>query len=102
LIAPEAEARIADAFEYIHRDSPETAARWLRGIYAKIKTLNALPKRCAMAREQAFYPERELRQLIYHSHRVIFEVHEATATVRVVYVRHAAERTVGERIDDET
>lgn len=96
LLTPEAETRLLHAFQHIQQDSPEIAERWLREVYVKIEALATLPRRCAVAREQPYFPDRELRQLIHHSHRVIFEVHDATSTVRVLYVRHGAERTVGE------
>lgn len=64
-IAPEAEARIIEAFIYIQHDSPENAARWLRGIYTKIETLAMFPNGSAAAREQAYLPGRNLRQMHY-------------------------------------
>jgi len=38
-MTPTAEAELRSAFEYIHRQAPLNAARWLKGIYKAIDTL---------------------------------------------------------------
>ncbi len=40
-------------------------------------------------------PGRELRQAVYHSHRIIYEVRDAERQVLVLHVRHAAQREAG-------
>ena len=87
LLQPDAEAEIAEAFRYIYSQSPLNAERWLRGLYERVDTLRRLPRRCALARENDAFPQ-ELRQMIYASHRIIFEVEGDV--VRVLHVRHAA------------
>lgn len=100
VIATEAQANIASAYDYIAEDSVEAAAKWVRGLYQRIETLENLPRKCAAAREQA-YSDVELRQLIYKSHRVIFTVIDRPPTVTVVYIRHSRMRTVGEPAGDD-
>jgi plasmid stabilization system protein ParE len=96
VITSEAQRNIIAAFEHILADSEQNAGRWLQGIYETIDTLEAFPRRCATAQEQRYYPKRELRQLAYKSHRIIFEVNEAQAIVRVLYVRHGKMRAIGD------
>lgn len=94
-ITPEAEANIRAAFEYIRADSATNAARWLRDLHRQIDSLETFPKRCATAREAAYFHE-DLRQLIFKSHCIIYMVDEKTKTVHVLFVRHASQRAVGE------
>ena len=68
---PEAESGIREAFSYIQERSPLNAERWLLG----------------------------LRQLIYKSHRIVFRVNRQQQRVAVLYVRHAARRTIGETVE---
>lgn len=98
-VAPEAEAGIISAFQYIDEGSPENAAKWLRALYRAIATLETSPKRCALARESEYFAD-TFRQLVFKSHRIIFRIDESEKLVRVLYVRHGSQRTVGE-IGDE-
>ncbi len=99
IVSPEAEAGIVSVFQYINERSPDRAAKWLRGLYRRIDTLETIPKRCALAREDDYF-DGTLRQLLFKSHRRIFRVEEAERIVRVLYVRHARQRTVGEQDDE--
>jgi plasmid stabilization system protein ParE len=94
-ITPTAESELCRAFEYIHRRVPLNAARWLKGIYKAIDSLEQFPTRCGAARE-AQYLNADLRQFIFKSHRIIFAVDEKTRMVRILYVRHGSMRAVGE------
>jgi plasmid stabilization system protein ParE len=100
IVTPEAEAGIVNAFEYINERSPENASRWLRGLYGKIDTLEQMPARCALARENEYF-EDVLRQLLFKSHRIVFRVEEADRIVRVLYVRHGKQRAIGEPDEDD-
>jgi plasmid stabilization system protein ParE len=88
VILPEAEDDIIDAFTFIQADAPMNAERWLHGLYEAIATLETFPSRYALARENDDVPQ-ELRQMIYKSHRVIFEIRPTE--VHVLHVRHAAQ-----------
>lgn len=94
-MTPTAEAELRSAFQYIHLQAPLNAARWLKGIYKAIDTLELFPTRCGIARE-AQYLNADLRQYIFKSHRIVFIIDEPAKTVRVLYVRHASMRAVGE------
>ena len=69
----EAQAGIRESFKYIYERAPLNAARWLQGVWDKINTLERLPERCPRARE-AEHLKRNLRQLLYKSHRIVFSI----------------------------
>ena len=93
IIQPDAEAEITEDFAYIHARSPLNAARWLRGLYATIETLETLPSRCGLARESRSF-RTEIRQLLYgrgrHRRRILFTTR--SEEVHVLHVRHGARR----------
>ncbi|MEI7576078.1 MAG: type II toxin-antitoxin system RelE/ParE family toxin [Armatimonadota bacterium] len=70
-------------------NSRVNAERWLAGLLAEIRTLQELPRRCPRIPEQELF-EIELRQFVYHSHRVIFHVSEETNVVHVLRIYHGA------------
>jgi toxin ParE1/3/4 len=94
IVTAEAQTGIREAFEYIHERAPLNAAKWLRGLYRQIDTLERLPRRCPFARE-CDYLEGELRQLLFHSHRIVFRVDAPHKTVYVLHFRHAKRQTIG-------
>ena len=81
--------------------TPEQAQRWYQGLIKAISTLGTMPRRCPVAREDAFFSQ-EIRQLLYgkgqHTYRILFTVldEQATPNVRVLHIRNAAQRTLGE------
>jgi plasmid stabilization system protein ParE len=97
-ITREAENNIADAFDYIRERSPMNARKWIRGLYREIDSLELMPARFGVAREQAYFKE-DLRQLVSKSHRIIYLIDEHRRQVDVLYVRHAKRRAVGEPED---
>lgn len=95
LVTPEAERGILAAFRYIHEHSPLRAAQWLRALDAKLDTLEHYPKRCSLAREHKYF-DAPLRQLVFRQHRIVFRVEVPSHVVRILYVVHGKQRTVGE------
>lgn len=95
ILTPDAEVGIREAFQYIWDHSPEHAEIWLRKLNAEIDSLESMPERFGFARERHFFEE-ELRQIIFHSHRIIFWVSKETRTVHVVSIRHSRQLTLGE------
>ena len=100
ILTPEAETRIVAAFRYILERSPLKAEKWLRALYKKIDSLEQMPERCPLARENEYFEE-TLRHLIFKSHRIIFRIDETKRLVQVLYVRHAKQQAVGEAPPDE-
>ena len=99
IVTPEAEAGILAAFRYIHDSSPRNASRWLRALYFKISTLENFPRRCPIARERNYFEE-ELRQLVFKSHRIVFQIEQEPRIVRVLYLVHGKQRAVGEQEEE--
>lgn len=93
VMTPSADADVDDAFACIHQRSPRNADRWLAGLEEAFRSLRRFPKRGARAPESQFL-QQDLRQLVYKSHRIIYRVEPGV--VRVLFVRHAARRPVGD------
>ena len=66
----------------------DAAFRWYIGARAAINSLSELPRRCPLARENASYPDNEVRQLLYgtgcSAYHILFMVFDDDAEVRVV------------------
>jgi plasmid stabilization system protein ParE len=91
--SPTARAEILEAFDYIRTDqhAPLNAARWLDGIIEAVSNLADYPEAHALARENDEF-DIELRQIIFKSHRIVFDV--ADKTVRIHRVVHVARRDI--------
>ncbi|MBE9160366.1 type II toxin-antitoxin system RelE/ParE family toxin [Nodosilinea sp. LEGE 06152] len=77
------------------------AQEWYQGLIKAIATLETMPRRCPTARESAFFSQ-EIRQLLYgqgqRTYRILFTVldDQPTPTVRILHIRNAAQRAIGE------
>jgi plasmid stabilization system protein ParE len=86
--------------------TPERAQSWYQGLIKAIASLKVMPRRCALARENAFFSQ-EVRQLIYgqgqHTYRIVFTILEdqKQPAVRILNIRNAAQRTLGEPEDED-
>jgi plasmid stabilization system protein ParE len=93
---PDAQNEAIEAAEYIARTSSSAAgAEWFEGLKAAIGSLSVLPGRCSQARESETLGV-DLRHYLYHSHRIIFRIEKEAGIVRILHIRHAARRTIGE------
>jgi plasmid stabilization system protein ParE len=108
-ISEAAEAEGEAIYLWLLRRSPETAAAWYEGLLAAIDSLTEFPRRCPVARESDRF-EQEIRQFLYGSGRmtcrILFTIFEAERpddepTVRILHVRHGAQRDLGEEGDPE-
>ena len=74
-----AEADAYAAFERIREVAPASAARWLTGLFATMRTLADMPARCPIIPE-ADELGRPLRHLLYGrrtgTYRIIFDIQE--------------------------
>ena len=79
----------------------ERAQTWYQGLINAIVSLQKMPQRCPIAREDAFFTQ-EIRQILYRqgkqTYRILFTVLEdqTIPTVRFLHIRHAAQKTIGE------
>ena len=82
--SPLAIRRSYEAADYIARDKPEAALRWLDGLFASTDRLVKFPESGRMVPEIGLP---EYREIIYGSHRVIYRIEPAA--VWVLTVRHS-------------
>lgn len=85
-----------EEFHYIRQRAPLNAERWLQGFYDAVQSLEIMPQRCALARENDFFAE-ELRQLVFKPVRIVFTVR--ADIVHILFVRHVARRSLGEDVE---
>jgi plasmid stabilization system protein ParE len=94
-MTPTADAELRHAFLYIHERAPGNALKWLLEIDEAIACLKEFPSRCPIAPESEHLGD-TLRHYVFKSHRIIYFIDEPKKIVRVLYVRHAKMRAVGE------
>ena len=88
-IVAAAERDIDEALAYIDQSSPDAARRWLESLHEKMEGLAEMPLRFALIAE-ADELKKPLRGFVYYSHRIVYEVDDATETVSIVRVTHSA------------
>jgi plasmid stabilization system protein ParE len=85
--------------------APDRAQAWYQSLIKAIASLQEMPRRCPLARENAFFSQ-EVRQMLYgrgrHTYRILFTIldDQAIPVVRILHIRNAAQRTMGEPEDD--
>lgn len=90
------DSALLDAQEYVQfirykKREPLAAERWFRDLVSAIFSLEELPSRYALIPEAAEFSS-ELRHLIFHSHRIIYEIDEAHKNVNVLRIYHGSRR----------
>ncbi|MEB3292106.1 MAG: type II toxin-antitoxin system RelE/ParE family toxin [Synechococcales bacterium] len=86
--------------------SPERSQSWYQGLIKAISSLQEMPRRCPIAPENTLFSQ-EIRQLLYGrgktAYRILFTVldEQTIPTVRILHVRNAVQRVIGEAVDDE-
>jgi plasmid stabilization system protein ParE len=103
-LQPRAERDIREAARFLLEESrsPAKALRWVRGVRAKIDTLQSSPERCPVDPDSDAYG-REVRVLLFGKRRGVYRVLfviEGDA-VQVLTVRHAARRSLREEMEGE-
>jgi len=78
---------LRDIRDYIARDSPENAAKFLESLLDALDPLEEFPQGCSLALENDLVPY-ELRQLIHRPYRILYRV--VGTNVEILHVRHAA------------
>jgi plasmid stabilization system protein ParE len=102
-----AKAETDEAFlRFSQYTTPERSQSWYQGLIKAIASLQEMPRRCPIAREDALFSQ-EIRQLLYGrgktTYRILFTVldDQAIPTVRILHVRNAIQKAIGESVDDE-
>ncbi len=74
--------RATEAAEYIARDKPEAASKWLEGLFASTDALADFPQSGRIVREIGMP---EYREIVYRkSYRVIYNVEKSTVSILTV------------------
>jgi toxin ParE1/3/4 len=88
---PRAKRDLARIYDRIDAGSSEAAHRWFVGLWDWIGRLSENPNRCPSTPEDL-----QLRHLLYgnkpHIYRVIYQVLEKRREVKVLLIRHGAQR----------
>lgn len=85
LMSIEAHEDIDSIFEYISRDSIKYANKTSENIYSRIYELERKPY---LGRYVPELPNKNLRELIYKSYRIVYNVSEESNTVYIHFVIH--------------
>lgn len=90
------DSALLDAQEYVQfieykKREPRAAEQWFRELLSAIFSLEELPSRYALIPEVAEFSF-ELRQVIFHSHRIIYQVDNNKNTVNVLRIYHGSRR----------
>lgn len=88
IVEPDISEDLAEIFEYIAKQNPAAASRVVSELRSKVRSLATMPKRCAIAPENATLKGNEIRHLIHGNYRIIFDIEKTT--VRVLEIRHSA------------
>lgn len=91
LIPNSVKIELREQSEYIALEQGNycNAERWLDGITKAILSLEIFPERCAIAPENSYFTNAEIRHLIYKkSFRIIFTIQKNE--VMILSVRHSA------------
>ena len=89
LVMPSAHLDLEESFSFIEADSPERARRWLSGVWECIFSLADMPGRFAII-DEAEELGGVIRDVVYHSHRVVYRVVETEKSVEILRVWHGA------------
>jgi len=87
-VTASAEADIESVFDYIARNNPKTAIKWVEKIEKQIDSLECFPKHCPVIPESDELG-REYRHLVFGNYRTIFRI--AGSTVFLLRVIHSAQ-----------
>jgi len=93
--SPLAMGRAVEAAEYIADDGPDSAARWIRGLFEAVKRLRDFPR---SSRTVAEIGREDIREILYRDYRVIYRV--AARQVGILTVRHGRRKFDSRELED--
>ena len=97
-VSETADAEADEVFEWIAEHSPDDVVRWYQGLFEKFDTLQHNPQRCPLAVEDETL-QVGVRELLYGKRRGVYRILYTVEgdIVRILHVRHAARRPLGEQ-----
>ena len=81
--APLAVERAAEIAEYISRDNPTAAKKWIDIVFSKVEQLKSFPESGRIVPE---INSKDFRELIYGNYRIIYRVEKTQ--VSILTIRH--------------
>ena len=87
IIAPSAQADLEGIVRYIARCNPDAAVRVGNELILRAESLATFPDRGRVVPE---FGQRDLREVIHRTYRVIYRVNKNTEAVEIVRFWHAA------------
>ncbi len=81
--SPLAVERAAEIAEYISRDNPTAAEKWIDTVFSKVEQLKSFPESGRIVPE---INSKDFRELIYGNYRIIYRVEKKQ--VSILTIRH--------------
>jgi addiction module RelE/StbE family toxin len=81
--SPLAVERAAEIAEYISRDNPTAAEKWVDTVFSKVDQLKSFPESGRIVPE---INSKDFRELIYSNYRIIYRVEKTQ--VSILTIRH--------------
>ncbi len=81
--SPLAVERAADIAEYISRDNPTAAEKWIDTVFSKVEQLKSFPESSRIVPE---INSKDFRELIYGNYRIIYRLEKIQ--VSILTTRH--------------
>lgn len=81
--SPLAVERAAEIAEYISRDNPTAAEKWIDTVFSKVEQLKSFPESGRIVPE---INSKDFRELIYGNYRIIYRVEKTQ--VSILTIRH--------------
>jgi addiction module RelE/StbE family toxin len=81
--SPLAVERAAEIAEYISRDNPTAAEKWIDTVFSKVEQLKSFPESGRIVPE---INSKDFRELIYGNYRIIYRVEKIQ--VSILTIRH--------------
>ena len=85
--SPLALERLSEIADYIARDNPSAAQRWVAQVFRRVGQLERFPERGRAVPETR---RRDIREILYPPYRVIYRLR--AAQVAILTVRHSKQR----------
>jgi plasmid stabilization system protein ParE len=89
-----ARADLREVMDFLEVYAPDVATKWYKGLMEALESLQDMPARHPLIHESS-HIARSLRSLLYHSHRLIYEIDESRRLVHIVRIYHSARASLG-------
>jgi len=93
-VMPSAISDLENYTNFVAEDSLDRSRTWLQGAWEQIFSLAEMPERFSVIEESEELGQ-ELRDLIYHAHRIVYRIDRESERVEILRVWHCARRALG-------